>query len=1379
MAFADLTANLNLNIRNFSNALRQARGQVRQWSSDMVRESQRQTDQLRELEAHYRTLNQRLHTIGASARDVSRIVSGIVVAQTFYRGVDAIREATRSLWEFNTALDYAQVTYSALFGSTQMASGFLQELQQFSVDTIFEFKDLEGMSRKLLAYGIEYENLMYIIQGLTNLGTLSGDPAALERLAVAIGQINAKGTLKAEEIRQLTNAYVPMYDILREKMGLTDEDFKNIGNLGISAADTINAIVEYSNEKFGDTANAAMYTITGLNNRIVDSIKVMGADMLQPLTNAYKSFALFLAEQLNEIYAIYKASGIGGVFEHLVPSEMWQQQIREFIANLKNAISIIIATFMTMWPYVSQIINGFVSGLNVVLAVFNGVGSVVVAILRSFGIHTPILQMLTNAFVGAAFAAALFVGRAMAGFALAGLRHVFIGIANAVLALSMVLIRNPIVAGLLMLGGVLAAVTRNANGTSNAISNLVRALSSYSIGGDTADDILQPTVNTADQGADTVNDFWDNMTEGAENAEDAINGTDKAAKKAAKSLLSFDEVFRLNEPTSSGNSNSNPGSDLSGIEDLAGALGGLGGALIPEIPSFKDFARDFVKGLYDDLWESLRTIASGAASGALIGGLVGFAIGGLVTKTMAGAFAGAKLGVKIGTIVGAGFAGFWSDIYKEMEGSILKIAGAGGVGTLVGGLIGMVFGAFATRNLAGALAGARIGAGIGGVIGMGLGTIWAAISEEMTNIIEGLAVGGSAGLVTGALAGFVLGAFSTRTLAGAIGGAKLGAKIGAGVGALIGGFFGTASDTLKDQIKSLAKGIGISALVGAFAGFVLGAFVTRNLAGAVTGAKIGTAMGALIGATTEQVFATAGGAVEDGLSGLLADVQAASYGALIGGLAGMIVGAVVGLFAGGVGALPGAKIGATIGTAIGGLGAMIIQYLNGSGSADAIVQWFRDLGAKVSAAWNAIWNIETFRTVMNRLLVLFEALWSAIAEWFTGLGEDIKVWWSNTWLVQKWKSGWDSVKSWYSDLKTNVSVWFTERIADIKNWWEHLWDVSGWIAGWELATNWFVELLEDISLWFTDRIADIRDWWKNLWDQSKWLAGWESVVMWFSNLKASISAWFTERITDIKNWWSKLWKTGDWVTGWNEVLTWFNALKTSISEWFTGRATDIKNWWSNIWTTTGWSTAWSKVSAWFSTFKSDMSGWFTDRKDNVKTWWSNLWSTTNWSSGWSKVKDWFKNLKSAMSDWFTDLKTSIGSWWDNLWDGKSTTVKDKDGSVLGKLKLGGHATGGIFNREHIARFAEGNKAEAIIPLENARAMQPFVDAVSNGLLGNLAPALMQAGNNGTSNDLPPMYVGTLIADERGLKQLYKKFNVIKAQEDARRGIVDREVSYGI
>lgn len=1376
MAFADLTARLNLDIRNFSSALNSANDKVTSFSSTLTRMVHGQTAGTEGLVRNYDNVNRSLHRVALSLRDVSRIASGIIVSQAFYRTTDAIKNAVSALWEFNTALDYAQVTYSSLFGSSDLASGFLQELQQFSVDTIFQFSDLENMSRKLLAYGIEYKNLMYITKGLTNIGTLSGDSAALERLAVAIGQINAKGTLKAEEVRQLANAYVPIYDILRDKMGLTDEDFKSIGDLGIKSADAINAIVEYSNERFGDMANAAMMTITGLNNRIVDSFKVMGADMLKPVTTAYKSLAFFIAQQLETIYDVYKSSGAGGAFEYIVPSARAQQVIREFIATTVNGFYTIVAVAKMVLPLLSNFFLGVVQGATFVKNVINVMASVVAMALRLIGIHTPLLTLLSKALFIAGVAAGIFAARAAALFALRGLAAMFTGIARAVMLLTIALTRNPIVMGLAGLALVLGGITAKANGANNAISSLIKTLSSYSAGGKTAEDILQPSTG-GDVGGGNAGDYWNEMEDGANNASDAMDdagkAADKAAKKANKSLLSFDEVFKLNENASGADDSGSEGTgNLGGIGDLANALGGLGDSLIPNIPSFKDFAKNFVTSLYNDLWEALKTIGSGASIGALIGALTGFVIGGLVTKTMPGALAGAKLGAKIGAVVGGTFAAFWTDAYKEMEASLAKIAIAGTAGALVGALVGFVIGGLTTKNIKNALFCATLGGRFGTILGMGIGSFWALATNEMSNAIEGLMVGGAAGALVGALTGFVIGAFSTKNISAAIGMATIGAKVGTVIGAGLGTFWGSASRALKDSIKSLAIATSVTALLGALTGFVIGAFATRNIGGAMAGAKIGTAIGAAIGATTQTAFADARDGVVNGIEGMFGDLKAASYGALIGGLVGMIIGAIVGAFAGGVGALPGAMAGAKLGAAIGMLGGMVASALENAGIFDAIGAWFSKLGQHIKNIWETIWDINTWKTAWQLVVKWFEKLKSDISSWFISKIKDIKSWWENLWIVQKWLTGWTLITEWFSALKEDIFTWFSDKIADIKEWWEDLWTVQRWVSAWSKVTTWFGNLRGDIKAWFDSKIAEIKAWWEDLWVVQRWVSGWTTIAAWFSALKDAVLKWFAARVADVKSWWENLWVVKNWATGWSKIYEWFGALKDKIAEWFTNRVESVKIWWSSLWNYKAWVSGWSKVTEWFDKLKGNIAEWFSNRVSSVTSWWSSLWNYKNWTSGWTKVKKWFSDLKSDISTWFTNLKTSISNWWDGLFSNKSATVTTSDKKVTVSTRHG-HARGGIFNREHIARFAEGNKAEAIIPLENDSAMQPFVDAVSNGLIESLAPAMIQAGGMaapGNYSDLPPMYVGTLIADERGIKELYKKFEVIKVQENARRGL---------
>ena len=146
-----------------------------------------------------------------------------------------------------------------------------------------------------------------------------------------------------------------------------------------------------------------------------------------------------------------------------------------------------------------------------------------------------------------------------------------------------------------------------------------------------------------------------------------------------------------------------------------------------------------------------------------------------------------------------------------------------------------------------------------------------------------------------------------------------------------------------------------------------------------------------------------------------------------------------------------------------------------------------------------------------------------------------------------------------------------------------------------------------------------------------------------------------------------------------------------------------------------------------------------------------------WNNIFSKFFDWIDNAINKLKDFFGLNSKAQNTDISYAYTDMSTGTVTK-----------GHAVGGIFNREHIARIAEGNKAEAIIPLENEAAMKPFVDAVSNGITSALMPLIANI-SVGQQSQLQPLYVGTLIADERGLKELSRKMEVIQLEERARRG----------
>lgn len=104
--------------------------------------------------------------------------------------------------------------------------------------------------------------------------------------------------------------------------------------------------------------------------------------------------------------------------------------------------------------------------------------------------------------------------------------------------------------------------------------------------------------------------------------------------------------------------------------------------------------------------------------------------------------------------------------------------------------------------------------------------------------------------------------------------------------------------------------------------------------------------------------------------------------------------------------------------------------------------------------------------------------------------------------------------------------------------------------------------------------------------------------------------------------------------------------------------------------------------------------------------------------------------------------------------------------AFGKLAdIAGFASGGIIDEESIVRVGERGKREAIVPLENHTAMAPFARAVAAELRNMIPTGNAQAA--ATGGNQPILYVGTLIADDRSLRELERRMRVIRASEQSR------------
>lgn len=1292
-SFADLRANLGLNIQDFSDGLRQASRQARRFAANL-------NGEINDASGAISRLNRSTTAWGLNMKSVSRVVSGIIISQTFYNAAQAIGGATNAAWEFTKQLEYAKIAYSNLFGDTSLALEFINVLKDFAAQTPFTFTEAEASAKRLLAYGIEYRNVMYVMQGVMAAASAQGDPARIEQISRAIGQIFTYGKLMTAEVRQLTEAGIPVYDILQEKLGLTQEQLRNLGHEAIPASKAINALIDGINERFGNVVTASSKTITGIISNIRDNATMLASGLMEPLTVVIKSALAELGQLLYTLRDVMETSGAGGVFEAIFPPSM-HGVLRQFTANLTAATASTIAFVAALSGLLRPVLEALLRVYNALVPVIVSVSNAMAATLYAITSNATAMRYLTAAIAAASAMWVVFKIRALATAAAAAAINVISkALAGMSVLLSMV-VAHPFWALMIGLAGVLVGLSGGFGSLSEKVNGFFKTLTQFN--GVDPDKLLLPSQKERANDLDKFNEKLD----GTANSMDDLAGATGKAVKAAKGLLSFDEVFKLNEP--------DEGSGAGGIgdasmEDLLGGFGDLGGAYIPEIPDFNDYVSSVVESLRK-AWEDIKSKASviiGAGIGALLGGIFG-----------------GPIGAGIGAIIG-GFAGrLWQKVADALgvvpEQEVASIAGA--VGT---GLISVLTRLFAE------LAKGLVPTFTNGIFSGFSRMVGFSLREALSSSLKQGVIGAIVSLATGLLSN-ALSAWIAKEL-----------------------------ELTNDDLKNAGTG----QLIG-------------NIIGTITGFIIGGPIGSLVGGALGQVAGSIIGEFWNHLSLIMQT-------SLIGGVAGLPIGALVGTIVGSIGGPLGAALGAAVGTAIGSIVGLIIEHW------EPINKFFKEATTTLVGIFDD-WFGDTIKGVIS---------------WYKSTTDTLNTWWSET--LNGFTNWYDETESslsdWWDKTYKGFTTWFEDTVKSLDSWWT---DTVNTFSNWSTINSttlstWWDKTSKGFSEWFKNTFEGAYNWWKDT------ESGFNE---WHDNTLSTLTTWIKDTISGLSEW---------ILTTYNSIIAWKRDVELKFTEWKNNVKSIVVQWVSDVLIAiTKWAVdVAAKIGAW----SSDIQDKFSDWKNKVVATIAGfvmaaMLSITTWISdtkkdffGWTvavrdDIKKKFDEINKKIEEFLdldVDISTfcrnslkSIKDWASDIWE----NIKDKFNKAIDKIRdfldasdeaadapaipsysggytassggpgyasLAGHATGGIFNREHIARFSEGNKAEAIIPLENNTAMQPFVDAISKGILEGLAPTLIQTNNQ--SNNLQPLYVGTLIADERGLKQLYKKFEVIQAQENDRKGL---------
>lgn len=261
-----------------------------------------------------------------------------------------------------------QAAMTNMLGSAEQAKNLLGQLQDFAAKTPFEFNDVAAASQKFLAFGFTAEQIIPTLRAVGDAAAGVGlGKEGIDRITLALGQMAAKSKVQSDEMLQLTEAGIPAWQMLADKIGTSVPQAMDMVSKGAVDAQTgLQALVGGMEEKFGGMMDQQAQTITGTWSNMMDGLSQSAIAVGQQISDALNLPDLFssLGDSLQQFATLVKNQGIGEALSQMIPPEVQ-------IAAAALATTLTVATIPALQSFAlnaklaaAPLAGSFLTGLN-------------------------------------------------------------------------------------------------------------------------------------------------------------------------------------------------------------------------------------------------------------------------------------------------------------------------------------------------------------------------------------------------------------------------------------------------------------------------------------------------------------------------------------------------------------------------------------------------------------------------------------------------------------------------------------------------------------------------------------------------------------------------------------------------------------------------------------------------------------------------------------------------------------------------------------------------------------------------------------------------------------------------------------------------------
>lgn len=306
-----------------------------------------------------------------------------------------LRGAAQAGIGFNAQLEQAQIAFETMLGSGEKARNFLDQLAAFAAKTPFEFPELIDATKRMLAFGFASDDVVPTLTAVGNAASglgMSGE--GINRIVLAMGQMKAKAKVSGEEMRQLTEAGIPAWDMLAQAMGKSTSEVMKLSERGLIPADqAMRIFVEGMNKRFPDMMKKQSTTWLGMLSTLSDEVRYVFADLMEGGFARLKTGLASILPMLGQFRTILTTAGLGAALKSLIPSGM-REEVLGFVNQLQPAFENLKATWAGLGPIVNDLWKAFKTGLAAVAPLTPPILNFVTGLTRWIVEHWPTLKPL-------------------------------------------------------------------------------------------------------------------------------------------------------------------------------------------------------------------------------------------------------------------------------------------------------------------------------------------------------------------------------------------------------------------------------------------------------------------------------------------------------------------------------------------------------------------------------------------------------------------------------------------------------------------------------------------------------------------------------------------------------------------------------------------------------------------------------------------------------------------------------------------------------------------------------------------------------------------------------------------------------------------------